>query len=172
MNKDALKVLGFRHELTIYEIATGRIVEREVKLNRIPQAGLDFLIQSPFGATPPIANFYCGLYRNDFLADANTSAADIPSNMGEFLDYSEATRPQWMRAYNNAGTQDNSASKAVFTPTVERIIYGSFIVSNQTKGANSGLLLSVVRYNTVKTVSPGLEAKLVCGLTYIPANVL
>ncbi|WP_405118744.1 hypothetical protein [Pseudomonas leptonychotis] len=172
MNTDHLKVLGFRHEFEIYDKATGILLSREVKLNRIPQAGIGFLIQSPFGELPPISTFYCGLFRNNFVADSSTSAADIPAVMGELVDYSEATRPLWERAYDGAGTQDNSASKAIFTPTADRQVYGSFIVSNPTKGANSGLLLSVVRFATAKNLTIGQEAKLVCGLTYIPTNVI
>jgi hypothetical protein len=171
-NIDGLKILGFRHELEIIEIATGRVVEREVKLNRIPQAGIDFLIQAPFGDVPPVATWYCALFRNNVLPDANTSAADLPSVLGEFVDYSEATRPLFVRAYNSAGLMDNAASKAIFTPTADRSIYGSVIVSNPVKGSNTGLVLSAVRFSTVKQVSAGLEAKLVCGLTYIPTNVI
>lgn len=172
MNTDGLKILGFKHELEIVEIATGRVVEREVKYNRIPQAGIDFLIQSPFGDTPPIATWYCTLFRNNVVPDANTSAADLPSVLGEFVDYSEATRPEFVRAYNGAGTMDNAASKAVFTPTADQVVYGSVIVSNPTKGANTGLVLSAVRFSTIKSLSIGLEARLVCGLTYIPTNVI
>lgn len=170
MNSE-MKVLGFRHELEIVDLATGKVIDREVKYNRIPQAGLDFLILSPFGDTPSIGAFYCGLFKNNFVADSNTTSADIPANMGEFLDYTEATRPLWNRAYN-AGTLDNFSSKAVFTPTQDVSIYGSFICSNQTKGANSGLLLSVVRFSTVKQLSTGQEANLVCGLTYIPTSAI
>ncbi|OLU22905.1 hypothetical protein BVH03_21880 [Pseudomonas sp. PA15(2017)] len=169
MSHDTLNILGFRHELQLFDRRTGELVHREVKHNRIPQAGLDFLAQAPFGDVASIPAFYCGLFTKNFLASANTSAADIPAIMGEFLDYSEPTRPEWLRSYND-GTYDNLASKAVFTPTKDATVYGSFIVSNQTKGANSGLLLSVVRFSTAKQLSVDLDAKLVCGITYIPTN--
>lgn len=172
MQKDGLKVLGFRHELQIFDKATGELIESEVKFNRIPQAGLDFLIQSPFGLIAPIPDFYCALYSKNFLADGNTSAADLPVNMGEFTAYSETTRPAWVHAYNGAGTIDNLGSKAIFTPTADGVAYGSVIVANPTKGSSTGLLLSVVRYATIKPLSAGMEAKLLCGITYIPTNVL
>lgn len=170
MANDILHVLGFKHELTIYDIATGEVVDHEVKYNLIPQAGIDFLIQTPFGDVAPIPAFYCGLFRNNVLPTSGMTAADIPTTLGEFVNYAETSRPAWNRAYNLAGTQDNSASKAVFTPTAEANVYGSFMVANPTKGSNTGLLLSVVRFSTVKPLSVGLEAKLVCGLTYIPTN--
>lgn len=167
---EELRIRGFRHELEIVDLATGEVVHREVKYNRIPQAGLDFLIQSPFGDVPSIGAWYCGLFTKNYVPTANTSAADIPSVMGEFVNYSEATRPLWDRTYNGASTYDNFNSKAVFTPLADATVHGSFIVSNQTKGANTGLLLSVVRFNSVKPLSAGQEAKLTCGLTYIPTN--
>lgn len=163
-----LRILGFRHELEIIDKATGLVVDREVKFNRIPQAGIDFLIQSPFGLSAPISSFYCGLYRNNYVPTAGTSAADIPSVMGELLDYSEASRPLWDRAYNAAGTLDNVNSKALFTPTADRSVHGAFIVASPTKGGNTGLLISVVRFSTAKALSSGLEVKLVSGLTYVP----
>lgn len=172
MNFDGLKVLGFRHELEIFDKATGVVLSREVKYNRIPQAGIDFLIQAPFGDVAAIPNFYCTLFRNNVLPTAEMTAADLPSVLGEFTEYSETTRPAWERIYNGAGTWDNVASKALFTATAERDIYGSAIVSNSVKGSNTGLLLSVVRFSTVKKISPEHPGRLVCGLTYIPTNVL
>lgn len=169
--RDVLNILGFRHELEIVDLATGAVVDRVVKHNRIPQGGIDFLLQSPFGDVPPISTWYCGLFRNNFVPVAGTQASDLPSVMGEFVDYSEANRPLFDRQYNS-GTMDNFASKAVFTPTQDATVYGSFIVSNPTKGSNTGVLLSVARFNTAKVLSQGQEARLVCGLTYIPTTTV
>lgn len=172
MIADQLKILGFRHEFEVYDKATGLLVSREVKLNRIPQAGIDFLIQSPFGDVPPVNSFYCTLFRNNVVPEAGMTAADLPGMLGEFMEYQEATRPAWERVYNGEGTFDNLASKAIFTPSAERTVYGTVIVSSPTKGAATGLLLSVVRFSTAKPLSVGQEARLGCALTYIPTNVI
>lgn len=172
MSTEVLKILGFRHELEIYDKKTGIVISREVKLNRIPQAGIDFLIQAPFGDVAPIPSFYCGLFRNNELPTEGMTASDIPSVLGEFTEYSEATRPEWQRVYNDAGSYYNADAKAEFTATAERDICGSFIVSNPVKGSNSGLLLSVVRFSTVKKISPEHPGRLSVGLTYIPTNIL
>lgn len=172
MSTEVLKILGFRHELEIYDKKTGIVISREVKLNRIPQVGIDFLIQTPFGDVAPIPNFYCGLFRNNVLTSDGMTAADIPSVLGEFTEYSESTRPEWQRVYNGAGSYYNTDAKAEFTATAERDIFGSFIVSNPVKGANTGLLLSVVRFSTVKKISPEHPGRLSVGLTYIPTNIL
>lgn len=168
--KSGLRVDGFYHTLELYSRLTGELVHSETEHNRIPQEGLDFLIQAPFGLVASVPTFYCGLFRNNYVPVAGTSAADIPSVMGEIVDYAEGSRPAWVYAYNGAGTIDNVANKAVFTPTQERTAIGSFIVSSATKGGNTGLILSVARFATAKVLSPDVEAKLVCGLTYYPTN--
>lgn len=172
MDCDGLKVLGFRHELEIYDKTSGELLSREVKLNRIPQAGIDFLIKAPFGDSPPIPTFYCSLFRNNVLPSGDMTASDIPMLLGEFTEYSEPNRPEWVRAYNGAGTWDNSASKAIYTPTADRTVFGSMIVSSPTKLSQTGLLLSVVRFSTAKDLTIGQEVKHVCGLTYIPTNLI
>lgn len=169
MNNDGVGVRGFHYTLETLNPATG-LIELTEAYNRIPQLGLDFLIQAPFGDTPPIGAFYCTLFTKDFVPTSLTTAADLPSVMGEFVSYDELSRPLWDRAYNGAGTISNFAAKAVFTPTVDAWAYGACIVSSPTKGAPDGLLLSVVRFGTRKPLSAGEEAKLVAGLTYIPTN--
>lgn len=166
---DALMVRGFRHVLELYDIATGELVDREDVFNLIPDVGIDFLATSPFGDTAPIQQFYCGLFSQNFVPTRTTKSTDIPAVMGEFVNYSDATRPTWDRVYANH-TQDNMASKAVFIPTSDATVYGSFIVSSPTKGGNNGVLLSVARFSTTKALSVGLEAKLWCGLTYVASN--
>src|SRR5690606_17404717 len=116
---DVVKLDGFKWEIELVDLATGEVIEREVQHNRIPKEGLDFLIQAPFGAVAPVGSFYCGLFRANYLPVAETKAADIPNTLQEFVDYAEPTRPLWERAYNGAGTQDNFANKAVFTPTAD-----------------------------------------------------
>jgi len=169
---DVVKLDGFKWEIELVDLATGEVIEREVQHNRIPKEGLDFLIQAPFGAVAPVGSFYCGLFRANYLPVAETKAADIPNTLQEFVDYAEPTRPLWERAYNGAGTQDNFANTAVFTPTADATVYGAFLVASPTKGATAGPLISVVRFNTAKQLTAGIEARLVAAITYTPTNVI
>lgn len=168
---DGVKLNGFIHQFELVD-PDGHTIDRWEEHNLIPQVGLDFLIQSPFGLASPVAAFYLGLWKNNFVPSSSTVAADIPANMGEFLQYAEGTRPLWQMAYDGVGTIDNSASRAQFTFQQDQLIYGSFMVSNSTKGSNSGLLLSALRFSTAKQVPAGITLNLVCGLTYIPTNVI
>lgn len=169
---ESLKLDGFTWEIELVDLATGEVIEREVQHNRIPREGLDFLIQAPFGAVAPVGSFYCGLFRANYLPVDGTKAADIPGTLQEFTDYAEPTRPLWERAYNGSGTQDNFASKAVFTPTADAMVYGAFLVAAPAKGSTAGPLISVVRFNTVKPLTAGIEARLATGITYTPTNVV
>lgn len=168
---DTVMVRGFRHVLELYDKATGELVDREDVFNLIPNVGIDFLAQAPFGDAAPIPQFYCGLFTANYIPTSSVTSAQIPTSMAEFVAYPNATRPSWDRAYANH-THDNAASKAIFLPSVDANVYGSFIVSSPTKGGNDGLLLSVARFSTVKALSAGLEAKLWCGLTYVASNTI
>lgn len=169
---DGLKPVGFIHELELVDKKSGRVISRERVANRVPQDGLAFLIQSPFGDTPAIPTFYCGLFTNNFVPTDGTTAADLPVNIGEFVQYSETVRPTWERTFVPSNQYTNEDDPAVFTPTADATVYGSFVVSSPIKGGTDGLLISVARFSTVKNVSTGIEARLRTSLTYLPNDTI
>lgn len=171
MNGEGLKVNGFIYDIQLVD-ANGAIVDTWQQKNLIPQAGIDFLMLSPFGLQSQIATFYCGLWQANYVPTASTTAADIPVNMGEFVGYSEAQRPVWTPVYDGVGTLDNIASRASFTFTADQLIRGALLVSSPTKGSNSGLLLSALRFPTARQVGAGLTLYLNATLTYIPTNTI
>lgn len=171
MTSSAVILDGFIHRLVILD-KDGNVVDDEATHNLIPQVGIDFLIRSPFGDTAPISTFYCGLFSGNYIPSSSTTAADIPTNMQEFTNYSEGTRPVWTRAYDGVGTMDNIANRAQFTVTQDRTVYGAFLVSSSTKGGNNGLLLSVVRFASPKSLTIGQTAQLISGITYVPTNIV
>lgn len=150
----------------------GSVAEQGVYHNLIPSDGLDFLIRAPFGDVAPVSTFFLGLFRGNYVPSAGTTATDIPTNMIEFIDYSETIRPQWVRELTGIATFDNAVTKAEFTVTNDRTIYGAFLVSDSMKGGNNGLLLSCVRFPTPKAVSAGQTVKLYGGITYTSTNII
>lgn len=166
-----IKINGFQWKLEVVN-PDGTVVDSEAQHNLIPAAGLDFLIRSPFGDVSQISTFYLGLYRGNYIPSPNTTASDIPSNMNEFVDYSETNRPEWQRQLEGVATMDNLTNKAEFTVTQDRTIHGAFLVSNATKGGNSGLLLSCVRFASPKQVTAGQTVKLAGGVTYTSTNII
>lgn len=169
--KEDLKVKGFEWTLEIRE-ANGDLAHAETQFNLIPTQGMGFLVRSPFGDAASISTFYLGLFRGNYIPTPATTALDIPANMNEFIDYSEAQRPLWDRSFDNVSSMDNSLSKAAFTVTQDRTIYGAFLVSDAAKGGNSGLVLSCVRFASPKQVSVGQTINLSGGLTYVSTSVI
>lgn len=169
--KESLNLDGFIWEVTI-ENEDGSVASSEVVHNLIPSAGLGFLIRSPFGDVAPVSSFYLGLFRGNFIPTPLTTAADIPSNMIELVDYAETTRPKWERELSGVSAMDNLSTKAEFTITQDRTVYGAFLVSDLTKGGNSGLVLSCVRFPSPKQVTAGQVVKLSGGITYTSASIV
>lgn len=169
MKHDELMVRGFCWNVEVVN-PDGSVAHRHSQFNRIPDAGLEFLVKAPFGDVSPIPAFYVGLFRGNYTPSANTTAADIPSNMQEFVDYSETERPLWDRLFEAPGTMDNLSSKAEVTVTQDRTLRGGFLCSDNVKGGNTGLVLSCLAFTTPVPVTAGQTVRVIAGLTYIPTN--
>ena len=61
---------------------------------------------------------------------------------------------------------------AEFNFTADATLHGSILVSDPTKGGNSGLLLSCVRFPSPRPVVAGQKGQLIAGITYVPTNVI
>lgn len=168
-NNENLRIKGFVWELKILD-ENGVVIDSEKKHNLIPNEGLDFLIEAPFGLSAPIHNFYLGLYRGNYMPNQNTKASDIPSNMIEMTDYSELARPLWDKTKQSGPSIDNLSNKAEFTITQDRTIYGAFLVSSDVKGGSGGVVLSCVRFSSPKNVTSGQTLNLSGGIMYTSAG--
>lgn len=132
-----------------YEIEhwiNGKLVDRFVVNNLIPQSGVDHLAGLLRGLATPIANWYIGLYAGNYIPSMATTSADLPVAAGETVAYAETTRPAWVHAYDGVNDISNSLSRAEFTFTSDQRLYGGFVVSSDAKGSGSGVLLSIVRF--------------------------
>lgn len=168
-----LIVSGFRYCFRLLN-EDDSVASEIIADNLIPSDGMEFLMRAPFGDVSPIGNFYCGLWRGNVIPTKALKATDIPSNLQEFVGYSEAARPEWQREYDGNGTLDNSdqARIAEFSFTADANLYGAFLVSSPTKGQGSGLLLSCVRFPSPRPVTAGQKGQLIAGITYVSANVI
>lgn len=166
-----LNVGGFRYRFRLLN-ADDSVADDFEADNLVPQDGLSFLLLAPFGDSAPISAFYCGLWRANVIPSSALKATDIPANLQEFVGYSEATRPLWERAHDGVGTLDNANAVAEFNFTADATLYGSLLVSDPTKGGNSGLLLSCVRFPSPRPVVAGQKGQLIAGITYVPTNVI
>ena len=63
-----------------------------------------------------------------------------------------ATRVEFVEGAVAAGVVENTASRAEFTFTAAKTIYGAFLVSAQAKGAITGVLMSAARFTAPKVL--------------------
>lgn len=158
---------GVHHDLTCIS-PTGEVRWREREFNLLPTAAINFLAQAPFGGASPINTFYLGLFDNNYVPAPEVVSSDLPLVVGEFQGYQEAQRPEWVRSYGG-NTHENFASPGVFTvtATTPRTIYGGFLCSSAAKGGNSGLLLSIARYENPRPVSAGDRLEYRAALAFV-----
>lgn len=105
--------------------------------------------------TQPISNWYVALIEGNYVPNGTERAADLPTTIGECTAYSEASRPAWNGVYDGTSTLDNLASKAQFTMTADKRIYGIAIVSSSVKGSGTGRMIAVERYDTPRDLTAG-----------------
>lgn len=157
---------GFRYDIEI--IAPDGEVITFSDHNLIPQAGIDFIANLLRAQTSPIAPFYVGIFEGNYVPTSATVAADLPAI--ECTAYSEAVRPTWASAYDGVSLISNEASKATFTMSAAKRLYGAFLVSSSVKAGNSGTLLSIARFSSPKDVDVGTSFGVTAGLTLIPTT--
>jgi len=151
----------------------GVVVDSELVHNIMPQQAVDHvasLIRG--GGATPISSWYIGVFESNYVPDSGVTAADLQTNVGESQAYDEAARQPWANAYDGVGFIGNVSTPAEFTMNASKTVYGAFLVSNATKGGTSGILLSVARFSTPKTVEAGYTLRVVAGLSLTPTSTL
>jgi len=150
----------------------GSVIELPPTPNLLPQQFIDYVAELLRATEMPVANWYLGLFENNYVPVAGVSAADLQTTIGESQAYASATRPLWNHSYDGTGAIDNLASKVQFTVTQDKTFYGSFICSSSVKGSNNGILASIVRFPTPQTLPAGAKLEFAAGLTLTPTTII
>lgn len=159
---------GFRYKCQA-KLPSGEIVEWEDH-NLLPQDSIDHIARLILASTSPIGAWYVGIFEGNYTPTAGTSASDLPTTVGESTAYSGANRPAWSGVYDNLSDLSNAASRAVFTMTADKRIYGAFIVSSSVKGGGSGVLLSIARFAIPRDLPAGTEFAVTAGIALVPTT--
>lgn len=146
----------------------GSIIASGRDHNLVPQVGIDHLVALLRGTGVPISNWYVGLFEGNFVPTSATTAADLQINAQESQAYSQASRPEWVDDYDGVSVVSNLASRAEFSFTAEKRIYGAFLISAATKGGDSGVLLSIARFGSPYDVPAGTTFRLGVSTTLLP----
>ncbi len=107
----------------------------------VPTAGLNKLIDACFKTGLASPAWYVGII--DGASTPVVSATDtMASHAGwvEYEDISNSTRPAFTAGTVAAGAVDNSAARALFTISADGLVWGSFMVDEDTIGGNTQTL--------------------------------
>lgn len=111
--------------------------------------GLDFLLVNGFVTT----NMYIAPYSNNVTPVGTLHASDLPGTLGEFTNYNELARQQWVKDSEASQSLTNSGTKAVYTMgTGGGVIWGAFMSTANTKNATSGTAIAGSKFPLVRNV--------------------
>lgn len=126
--------------------------------NLLPDEGLVYLLSVGLNNGTKLAAWYLSLYAANYTPLAGLTAASYPATASEITSgtegYSEATRPVWTPTAPTTPLIDNLANKAAFTIVTASslTVNGAALLSDATKGAVSGKLVSATKFSAARTL--------------------
>ena len=140
---------GF-HYVFEYLDADGKLFDRDEFTNLIPVEGLNSILSTTFKSAAQVATWYLFLYEGNYTPTGTETAATMPGLATECTAYTESTRRPIVFGSVLGGLVDNTASVATFTINAAKTIYGGGVSSVASKGATTGVLMSMARNTTPK----------------------
>lgn len=137
---------------TIEVIRGGAVVDSETVHNLMPEEGRNHAVSVITKGATQVPTWYIGLFEGNYVPVDSDKASTFPSNATECTAYLPATRVEFVEGAVAAGVVENTASRAEFTATAAKTIYGAFLVSAQAKGAITGVLMSAARFTAPKVL--------------------
>ncbi len=126
--------------------------------NLLPDEGLVYLLSVGLNNGAKLAAWYLSIYSGNYTPLAALTAASYPATAAEITSssegYTEATRPVWTPTAPTTPLIDNLANKAAFTiATASSLtVNGAALLSEATKGAVTGKLISATKFATARTL--------------------
>lgn len=134
-------------------VRDGKVIDQFAFDNLVVNEGLDHILNTVFHGGTQVGTWYLGLFEGNYTPISTVTAATIAAAATECTAYTESQRQEYNEAAASAQSITNSANRATFTFNATKTIYGGFLVSNPTKSATSGVLLSAARFNASKQVT-------------------
>ena len=160
---------GFTYTVEVLD-REGNVVDADPPVkNLMPSEGVAHLVNGLVKSGAQVGTWYIGLLEGNYTPTANDTAATLPAAGTECTAYSASTRVAFVPGTLTGGTVDNGSSKAEFTLSADKTVYGGFISSASAKGSTSGVLLSVVRFGAPKILSAGSTMRVTAGLALVSA---
>lgn len=135
--------------------------------NIVVDQGLIHLLDVTLGGTAKNSTWYLMLYANNVSPAADWTAANFNGNASEISSntegYSDTTRREWVDNAAASNAKNNVGSEALFniySATSSTItVNGAALVSTNTKGGTSGVLMSATKYAIARTLQSGDDYK-------------
>lgn len=137
---------------TIEVIRGGAVVDSETVHNLMPEEGRNHAVSVITKGATQVPAWYIGLFEGNYVPVDSDKASTFPTSATECTAYLPATRVEFVEGAVAAGVVENTASRAEFTFTAAKTIYGAFLVSAQAKGAITGVLMSAARFTAPKVL--------------------
>lgn len=160
------KKIGVRQDYTIEIYRDGKLHSIDKGHNLVPNEGLIEFLKLINGQSTATSK-YIGLGTATYTPSASETGATVSTSVGEWVGYSESTRPQWVIPAITTTTIDNSASLAVFTATTGATIKNVFAITDATKGGSAGKCVSVLNLPASRTLVANDVIKIQFGQTII-----
>lgn len=147
----------------------GKLIDKWEQKNVNTTEGLNHLLNVGFHGDTPITSWYMGLFEDDYTPLVTNTYAT--PGFTESTAYDEATRPAFVEAEATTKIITNSASKATFTISDTKTIYGAFLCGGGTGGntkgdaAGGGTLFASSKFATAKEVVDDDILMVVCSIT-------
>ncbi len=151
----------------------GKLIDAWEQKNVNTTEGLNHVLNVAFHGETPITAWYMGLFEDNYTPLVTNTYA-VPG-FTESEAYDEATRPAYVEAEATAKVITNSASKATFTISSTKTIYGAFLCGGGTDGntkgdaAGGGTLFAASKFATAKEVVDDDVLMVVCSITFADA---
>lgn len=147
----------------------GAVIDSETIHNIMPAQGRNHMVSVVMKGATPAPAWYIGLFEGNYVPVDADIAASFPTLATESTAYAPPTRASFTSGVVSAGAVDNTASRAEFTFTSAKTIYGAFMTSGQAKGAVTGTLLSAARFISPKAVQVDDVLRVTASLSVISA---
>lgn len=138
-------------------VRDGNVIDSWEEDNLVVNEGLDYVLDTSLSGGTGLVSWYIGLFTGDYTPVASLTAATITAASTETqAQYSEGFRQDWVDAGVSGQSLGNTASPATFTFTpASTLVYGTFLVSDATKGGTTGTLMSASRFTSARTMLSG-----------------
>lgn len=145
--------IGFIH--VVEHVRNGEVLSVEEVHNLMPTEGMNYFLNAALLGAAQTSAWYLGLFEGNYTPVVGVTAATFPSVATESTAYDEANRLAWTPGTPANGSVNNASNKATFTMNAMKSIYGLVQSSVPGKGAPTGVLVSVARFQNKKDVEAG-----------------